>query len=134
MPKNLNDRILEAMVDVARTQVIPSDALCGKKFDTNKPDFSLLPPEALVEVVEILTFGKAKYGAHNWRAGFVWSRISAAVLRHLFAWIGGEDNDRESGKSHLAHAICGLLFLLTFSKTKTGVDDRYRPPTSECKE
>lgn len=98
----------------------------GKKFDAGKPDFSLLPPEALTEVVEILNFGKIKYGAHNWRAGYNWSRIFAATLRHLFAWLGGEDLDPESGKSHLAHAICDLLFLLTFVKTKVGTDDRYK--------
>lgn len=98
----------------------------GKKFDGGKPDFSLLPVEALTLVVEILDFGKIKYGAHNWRAGYAWSRIIAATLRHLFAWLRGEDLDPESGKSHLAHAICDLLFLLTFVITKVGTDDRYR--------
>lgn len=103
----------------------------GKKFDAGKPDFSLLPVEALTEVVEILNFGKIKYGAHNWRAGYNWTRISSATLRHVFAWIGGEDKDPESGKSHLAHAICDLLFLLTFVKTKVGTDDRYKAPASK---
>lgn len=100
--------------------------LTGVKYDNNKPDVSLLPPEALLEIAKVFDFGKGKYSAHNWRGGFVWTRISSAVLRHIYAWLKGEDKDPESGLSHLAHAACGLMFLLTFEVTKKGEDDRYK--------
>ena len=86
----------------------------------------LLPPEAMIEIAEVLQFGANKYGDHNWRAGLDWSRVVGAVLRHIFAWLGGENNDPESGHSHLAHAACGLMFLLTYKATKAGKDDRYK--------
>lgn len=98
----------------------------GRKNDHGKVRMDLLPPEALEEIAKVLTFGAQKYAAHNWRAGFVWSRTAAALLRHFWSWMRGQDNDPETGLSHLAHAGCNLLFLLTFVVTKTGTDDRYK--------
>ena len=41
-------------------------------------------------------------------------RYYDAAMRHLYAWFNGEPKDIETGESHLAHAICCLLFLLWF--------------------
>jgi len=100
----------------------------GVKHDSDKPQMNLLPPLALEEVAQILTFGAKKYGSHNWRGGMKWSRLTAATLRHLFAFIRGEDLDPESGRSHIAHAACNLMFLLEFIKLKeySRFDDRYK--------
>jgi hypothetical protein len=100
----------------------------GIKHDADKTMMALLPFEALEEVGKVLTFGAKKYDEHNWRKGFKFSRVSSAAMRHLFAWMRGQDNDPETGLSHLAHAATCLLFLLTFVLTKTGTDDRYSPP------
>jgi hypothetical protein len=56
-----------------------------------------------------------------------WTRLVGAVLRHTFAWMRGESIDPESGLSHLAHAACGLLFLLAYELNNVGTDDRYAP-------
>lgn len=95
------------------------------KNDNEKPIMALLPPAALKEVAAILTFGATKYNSHNWRKGFKWSRLQSAALRHLFAHIDGEDFDEETGKSHVAHAICCLLFLLEHEIGGLGKDDRW---------
>lgn len=97
----------------------------GIKHDDGKPMLALLPIEALIEVGKVMTFGATKYQAHNWRLGFKFSRVSSAALRHLFAWIAGEDKDPETGLSHLAHAAACVLFLLTYTLQNTGVDDRH---------
>lgn len=102
-----------------------SDILKALKDDGNKVRLELLPFEALEGVGRVLTFGAYKYGAHNWRRGFAYSRLIAASLRHLFSFAKGEDNDPETGESHLDHAICCLLFLSAQVKKSTGVDDRY---------
>jgi hypothetical protein len=86
----------------------------------------LLPGEALEEIAKVLSFGAKKYAAHNWRKGFAWSRLLAACLRHLFAYGRGERTDPESGLSHLAHAGCMLLFLLTHEVKGMGTDDIYK--------
>lgn len=96
------------------------------KHDTDKLPMHLLSTTALEEVAAVLQFGAQKYDAHNWRKGFVWSRPLSAALRHILAFNGGEDCDPESGRSHIAHAMCCLMFLLEFEKTHPELDDRYR--------
>ncbi len=98
----------------------------AQKHDAEKPDMSLLSSIAIVKVAEVMSYGKKKYAANNWRSGFLWTRILAAVLRHIFAYLGGEDKDPESGLSHVAHAVAGLCFLLEFEETHTEMDDRYK--------
>lgn len=96
----------------------------GVKFDANKIRMDLVPVEGVYAVADILTGGAAKYGDRNWEKGMDWSRPYGACLRHLFAWWGGENTDRESGKSHLWHAACNLFFLIAYSQRGVGNDDR----------
>ena len=96
------------------------------KFDTDKLPVNLLSSEALFQTAAVLKFGADKYAEHNWRAGFAWSRPLAAAMRHIMAFNDGEDKDPESGLSHLAHAMCCIMFLLEFEKTHPELDDRYR--------
>lgn len=96
------------------------------KHDSGKAPLHLLSTTALLEVARVLEFGANKYSANNWRDGFLWSRPTSAALRHILAWNSGEDVDPESGVSHLAHAMCCLMFLLEFEKTHPELDDRYR--------
>jgi len=97
------------------------------KFDQNKLPLHLLSTEAMNQTAAVLAFGAEKYAAHNWRAGFAWSRPLAAAMRHITAFNDGEDRDPESGLSHLAHAACCIMFLLEFEKTHPHLDDRYKP-------
>lgn len=99
--------------------------MSGKKFDQEKPDMSLLSPFALEEIAKVMTYGKQKYGANNWRNGLAFSRLIAAVMRHLNAYQKGQMVDPETGLSHLAHASCGLLMLLEFEIIKPELNDLY---------
>lgn len=96
------------------------------KFDEEKPSTDLLPTEALIEVSKVLGYGARKYEPENWRKGFIWSRLYAAALRHMFAWKEGQDLDDETSLNHIAHAICCLMFLLTSQLLGIGTDDRWR--------
>lgn len=97
----------------------------GKKFDAEKIRTDLFSTLALEELAKVLTYGAKKYGAQNWRSGMAWSRLLGACLRHVFAFMRGEDNDRETGICHLAHAMCCLMFLLEYHATRNGSDDRW---------
>lgn len=110
---------------MTNSQPKPADSL-ALKFDDGKPRIDLFPPEALIAVSQVLSFGATKYGSHNWRRGMAWSRLFAATQRHLWAWCGGEDTDHESGLSHLAHAATCLSFLLAYEAQHIGTDDRWR--------
>ena len=94
------------------------------KWDSNKLRYDLVPVEPLRLLAAVLTFGAAKYADRNWEGGFDWSRVYAALQRHLNAWWGGESIDSETGLSHLAHAACCLFFLMEFEARSTGHDDR----------
>lgn len=85
----------------------------GRKYDGDKPKLYLLPPRSILEVGKVLTYGAEKYDAENWRkVDDLQNRYTSAALRHIFAHIDGEKNDEETGLSHLAHAMCCLLFKL----------------------
>ena len=85
----------------------------GIKYDSEKPKMNLLPPKAMVEISKVLTFGAAKYDAENWRKlDDLQNRYTAGALRHIFAHMDGEELDPETNLSHLAHAMCCLLFKL----------------------
>lgn len=103
-----------------------TDKLTGKKHDGGKAPIALISSSFIFEVAKVLEFGAGKYDAWNWKGGFKWVRVSSAVLRHIFSWLGGEDKDPETGLSHLAHASCGLMFLIDFEVNKLGEDDRYK--------
>lgn len=103
----------------------------GKKFDADKTRMDLLSVPALRGISDVLTFGAKKYDEHNWRGGMKWSRLYGAAMRHLTAHMHGENNDPETGLSHLDHALCCLMFLSEYEKTNNGTDDRYKTPDTE---
>lgn len=87
----------------------------GVKYDNGKPQWSLLPFKALTQVVEVLTYGAKKYAPDNWKkVPDARRRYIDAGFRHFTAYASGETHDPETGKHHLAHAICCLLYLVAF--------------------
>lgn len=99
------------------------------RYDAGKANWSLMPWEAVEDINKVLEFGAQKYVAHNWQQGegFSYTRVLNSLVRHVFAFMRGEDLDPESGLSHMAHAGCNVLFLLYYTKNKTRYknDDRY---------
>ena len=83
----------------------------GLKFDQGKTRFGLLVPEFVRAVAEIVTFGAAKYAPNNWQH-VESERYVDALLRHIYAWLEGEQVDQESHLHHLAHAACNIMFLM----------------------
>ena len=102
------------------------------KFDQGKRDWSLLPYDSIEEIAKVLEFGKIKYAAWNWTegGGFKYTRVFNASMRHLLAFMRGEDKDPDSGLSHIAHLGCNVLFLLHFilNKEKYNTCDDRRVP------
>ena len=89
------------------------DGAKGLKYDNGKPEMYLLPPLATLEVGKILTYGANKYSPDNWRElDNLQNRYTSAAMRHILKHMSGEENDKETDVSHLAHAICCLMFKL----------------------
>lgn len=114
---------LQSTVTTAPEVVNPKELAGSKKPAT----WSVMPRWIVLLVGRVMSVGAAKYGAFNYRD----SRISAstyqdALERHLQLWFDGEDNDPESGVSHLAHAIAGCSLLLDAQATGQLHDDRQK--------
>lgn len=101
-----------------------TDMSKGVKFDDNKARFDLIPVYPQHEVAKVYTMGARKYQDNNWRKGLRWGRAFAAMLRHLFAFWGGETRDPESGLHHLAHVVFGCYSIMEFEFTHPEFDDR----------
>ncbi|NDB57973.1 hypothetical protein EB001_05960 [bacterium] len=96
-----------------------TDHTGGRKFDGGKLQYGLLPPLALRETVKVLTFGAEKYEPDNWRRVPDGNRrYFDAAQRHLWAYKTGEVNDPETSVSHLAHALCCIMFMLDIDESE----------------
>jgi hypothetical protein len=96
----------------------------GHKDDDGKLDWAALPWDALEEVAEVMHFGAQKYERFNFRKGMGSLRLWSAALRHLRSWYRRDEVDPETGKSHLAHAVCCILMLRETEMIGTSEDDR----------
>ncbi len=124
-----NEYVKDGVRRAVFTEVLENSVVEGVKLDAGKPRADLLPADALLEVAAVLDYGAKKYAARNWEKGMAWGRLSGALLRHLFAWMGGEERDPESGLRHLAHAACCALMLQALTLRAVGTkalsnDDR----------
>ena len=88
------------------------DKARSMRYNNGKPDYSLIPIAAMKEAAHVLEYGATKYERDNWKRPTHWSVSFACLQRHLAAWQAGEDNDPESGRNHLGHAMCNILQML----------------------
>jgi Domain of unknown function (DUF5664) len=81
-------------------------------YGITKPSMAVVPPSALLPLMAAMDNGAKKYGAFNWRKDAVSSTIYyAAAMRHLMAWLDGEEAASDSGVHHLGHvmACCAII-------------------------
>ena len=95
------------------------------KFDADKVQYSDIPPHTLEQVAKVFNYGAKKYTKFNYNGGMEYLRYYDAALRHMQAWVRGEDID-ESGNPHIAHAISSLMMLLENINLGVGVDNRFK--------
>jgi hypothetical protein len=127
MPAVLHPEDLKAYQDIYNLPYKADPVVIeGTKHDQGKARMSLLDTSWLLGVAEVLTFGEKKYAANNWRKGISVSRLMDAAARHQAAFNDGEDLDPESGKGHLYHASCCLMFASWMIKNRPDLDDRYK--------
>jgi hypothetical protein len=77
-----------------------------------KLEADLLPPNALLKVVGVLTTGKEKYPNDKWKTQTIQQHLSHALI-HIFRYFQGDKEE-----PHLSHAATRLLFALEIQQTK----------------
>lgn len=86
----------------------------ARKYDTGKPQYSLIPTEALDGLARLYTQGAEKYDARNWEKGMDFSRLYDALQRHVQKWWSGQDYDQDDGQHHLLSVIWCAMALYTY--------------------
>ena len=90
-----------------------------------KPQLHLIPPSAEILESAVLAIGAQKYGPFLWRQAGAKAKVYiSAAKRHLAQWFDGEDNDSESGVSHLAHVRACMGILIDAQTGGNMEDDR----------
>ncbi len=91
----------------------------------HKPRLSLVPASVIIRLAVAFGEGADKYGVYNWREEPVEALVYCdAALRHLLAYIDGEDIDPESGKHHLDGAGASIAILTDARECNTLIDNR----------
>lgn len=102
------------------------DPVSGGEKGTKIARFSLIPSEFLWALAEHYGKGAKKYADRNWERGYKWSLTVDALQRHLHQWLLGEDNDPETGSSHLVAVAWHAIALFIFQLRGLGTDDLHR--------
>jgi hypothetical protein len=98
----------------------------GDRFNEGKLRWSLVDWNSLEPMVKVLEFGATKYDDHNWKKGLKTTEVCESLMRHLTAYLAGEDIDPESKLSHIGHIQCNAMFLSYMDKYMPDFDSRYK--------
>ena len=55
--------------------------------------------------------GEKKYGKDNWKKGQDITSLCDCAMRHLTAFMDGEELDHESGVSHIGHIMANCMMI-----------------------
>lgn len=89
-----------------------------------KARMELLPWGPLMKVAELYAAGAAKYDDNNWMRGYDWSLSFGAMMRHAALFWQGEDDDEETGCSHMTAVVFHALALIYYAEHFPDLDDR----------
>jgi len=107
----------------------------AKRDDSEKLMLQLLDPEFIKGVAGVMTMGAKKYDRDNWKksAGtdqhdeYIHS-AKGCLLRHTYAYLGGEYLDPESGYPHLFHVATNLMILEYYERQSQNEKDGGEDP------
>lgn len=94
------------------------------KNGIDKPQFSLIPQHAIIEVAKVFMYGAKKYDAYNYSKGEKNTVYTDACMRHINQYLLGNDNDDESKLLHLAHAVANLMMIIDNTIIGTNIEGR----------
>ena len=84
-----------------------------ESMSVTKPMMSLIEPDFITELAELLTFGANKYDRDNWKKCKHEDihLYKDALLRHLYSYLNGQDRDPETNIHELVCVACNAMFL-----------------------
>lgn len=75
--------------------------------------YDLVPFQEITEAyARVAEFGARKYAPWNWSLGLKRVQLLGSLLRHTFAYLRGEDRDKDSGLCHADHILWNAVALV----------------------
>lgn len=115
---------LEARIRNSSISTPNEDSNKSQRLNTGKPQCNEIDPAFILGIAKVLTKSREKYDRANWTKSTDWRTPYDSAMRHLLAFQSGEDNDAETGQSHLLHCATNLMFLHYYANTQPENDDR----------
>ena len=80
------------------------------RYNTGKPQWSLVHMQSLVPMIRVLEYGALKYAPFNWQKPAERDTLINSMQRHMAALIDGNELDDESGLTHIGHIMANAMF------------------------
>ena len=122
--KTIKEEIVNEVDDFTKALLERDKKEQALRYNQGKLQWSLVDFDSLEGLVRVLEYGKNKYARDNWKKGMPVTQVSESLMRHLFAYLRGEDVDFESNCRHLSHVMCNVMFLEYIMREKPHYDDR----------
>lgn len=91
-----------------------------REDDPDKPSIEGVSPFAMFRLGLLFTAGGKKYGDfRNWEGGMPLTRFYAAILRHAFLWMAGDE-----AEDHMAAVMWNAQAIMHFEELRPDLDDR----------
>lgn len=102
------------------------DESVASRDNAGKPKLSycLLGRKLVENKARIWEHGASKYSRGNWLKGRPWTDCADSLLRHLTAFLNGEDIDPDSGLEHVDLIGTSADILINAVHTRPDLDDR----------
>jgi hypothetical protein len=122
--KNKDYDHFKAALDEAIAREAKENSNQALRYNNGKLQWSLVDFDSLEGLVKVLEYGATKYAPNNWKKGMPVTQVSESLMRHLFAFLKGEDVDPESGCRHISHVMCNAMFIEYIMREKPHYDNR----------
>jgi hypothetical protein len=126
--KNKDYDHFKAALDEAIARDKKENSNQALRYNNGKLQWSLVDFDSLEGLVKVLEYGATKYSKNNWKKGMPVTQVSESLMRHLFAFLKGEDVDPESGCRHISHVMCNAMFIEYIMREKPHYDNRKDNP------
>jgi|GEM_PF-5959523 len=90
----------------------PAAASGAQREKLHVQPYDLVPFQELTDAyVRVAEFGARKYEPWNWSKGLSRVQLLGSLLRHVWAYLRGEECDKDSGLNHTDHILWNAVTL-----------------------
>lgn len=101
------------------------------RFNQGKPQWTLMNADAMLPMINVLSYGASKYDRNNWaKACPKRLDLMDSLMRHSMKIIAGESVDPESGLPHIGHLMCNAMFYSYWEQKTNGKFENFDDLTS----